>query len=138
MATIGEYTLPDDLYYHGEHFWAKPEGTVALIGMDEFGTKMAGEISFVELPMEDDEVGFNEQVGSLETGKWLGKIYSPVSGIVTEVNEDVEDDPSIVNASPYESWMFKVEMSDPSELDNLIHGDAVGPWLQNEIDERGS
>ena len=138
MPTIGEYTLPDDLYYHGEHFWAKVEGNTAVIGMDEFGTKLAGDISFIELPREDDEVGFNEQVGSLETGKWLGKIYSPLSGTVTEVNEDIDDDPAIVNEAPYDNWLFKVEMSDASELEKLIHGDAIGPWLEKEIEERGS
>ena len=69
MAKVGDYNLPDDLYYHKEHFWAKIDGDVATIGIDEFGTKLAGEISFIELPMEDDEVDAGGQCGSLETGK---------------------------------------------------------------------
>ncbi|MCK5743322.1 MAG: glycine cleavage system protein GcvH [Caldisericia bacterium] len=137
MPEIGDYNLPEDLYYHKEHFWVKVDGNTAIIGMDDFGTKLAGEISFIELPMEDDEVGFDEQVGSLETGKWLGKIYSPVSGTVSALNEDIEDDPAIVNESPYENWLFKVEMGDKSELEKLITGAAIAPWLEKEIEERG-
>ena len=116
MPKIGDYNLPDDLYYHKEHFWVKKDGNVAIVGIDEFGTKLAGEISFIELPMEDDEVSQNDQVGSLETGKWLGKIYSPVSGTVNAVNEDAVDDPSAINKDPYSNWLFKVEMKDAGEL----------------------
>ncbi|NLI39621.1 MAG: glycine cleavage system protein GcvH [Caldisericales bacterium] len=137
MPKIGDYNLPDDLYYHKEHFWVKKDGNVAIVGIDEFGTKLAGEISFIELPMEDDEVSQNDQVGSLETGKWLGKIYSPVSGTVIAVNEDAVDDPSIINKDPYNNWLFKIEMGDAGELEKLFFGDKVTPWLENEIATRG-
>ncbi|HPV86867.1 MAG TPA: glycine cleavage system protein GcvH [Caldisericia bacterium] len=137
MPKIGDYNLPDDLYYHKEHFWVKKDGNVAIIGIDEFGTKLAGEISFIELPMEDDEVSQNDQVGSLETGKWLGKIYSPVSGTVIAVNEDAVDDPSAINKDPYNNWLFKVEMKDAGELGKLYGGDKIAPWLENEIATRG-
>ncbi len=137
MAKIGDYNLPDDLFYHKEHFWVKRDGNVAVVGIDEFGTKMAGEISFIELPMEDDEVKAGDQVGSLETGKWLGKVYSPVSGAVIAVNEEAADDPSAINKDPYNTWLFKVDMSNPDDLNGLITGPAITPWLQNEITTRG-
>jgi len=138
MAQIGEYNLPDDLYYHKEHFWVKKDGNVAIVGIDEFGTKLAGEISFIELPMEDDEVGAGDQVGSLETGKWLGKVYSPVSGKIIAINEEATDDPTIINKDPYNSgWLFKIEMANESDLGNLTTGTAIAPWLQKEIETRG-
>lgn len=137
MAKVGDYNLPDDLYYHKEHFWAKIDGDVATIGMDEFGTKLAGEISFIELPMEDDEVDAGGQCGSLETGKWLGKIYSPVAGTVTAVNEAAVDDPVIINKDPYANWMFKVKMSNKGDLDALKTGAAIVPWLESEVATRG-
>ncbi|HOO96139.1 MAG TPA: glycine cleavage system protein GcvH [Caldisericia bacterium] len=138
MPQIGDYNLPDDLFYHREHYWVKKEGNIATIGIDDFGTKLAGEISFIELPMEDDEVEFDEQVGSLETGKWLGKVYSPVSGTVVEVNEDATDDPIIINNDPYgKGWLFKIEMSNEADLEKLVTGDAITPWLEKEIETRG-
>lgn len=137
MAKIADYNLPDDLFYHKEHFWVKRDGNVAIVGIDEFGTKMAGEISFIELPIEDDEVKAGDQVGSLETGKWLGKVYSPVSGTVIAVNEEAGDDPSAINKDPYNVWLFKVNMSNPNDLNNLIAGTAIAPWLENEIATRG-
>ncbi|MCD6382059.1 MAG: glycine cleavage system protein H, partial [Candidatus Hydrothermae bacterium] len=94
--------------------------------------------SFIELPMEGDEVSKDEVVGSFETGKWLGKIYAPVSGTVTKVNEELEDDPSIVNKDPYgEGWLFEIEMSNPDELKELMKGDSdeVVEWLKKEIEK---
>ncbi len=136
MAEYEGYLIPDDLYFHKEHMWVKVDGDTAIIGMDDFSQKLAGELSFIELPMEGDEVSKDEAVGSYETGKWMGKIFAPVSGEVVEVNEELEDDPSIVNQDPYgKGWMFKIKMSDPSEVDSLMKGDSVIPWLKEEIEK---
>ena len=136
MAEYEGYLIPDELYFHKEHMWVKVEGDTAVVGMDDFSQKLAGELSFIELPMEGDEVSKDEAVGSYETGKWMGKIFAPVSGEVVEVNEELEDDPSIVNQDPYgKGWMFKLKMSDPSEVDTLMKGDAVIPWLKEEIEK---
>ncbi len=130
------YKMPDELYYHKEHMWVKVEGNKAVIGLTDFTQKLAGEISFVELPEEGDEVEKDSVVGSYETGKWLGKIYAPLSGVVTKVNEDVEDDPSIINEDPYgKGWLFEIEMSDPSELDDLMRGEDAEKWLLSEIEK---
>ncbi len=136
MAEYEGYLIPDDLYFHKEHMWVKVDGDTAIVGMDDFSQKLAGELSFIELPMEGDEVSKDEAVGSYETGKWMGKIFAPVSGEVVEVNEELEDDPSIVNQDPYgKGWMFKIKMSDPSEVDSLMKGDSVIPWLKEEIEK---
>ena len=136
MAEYEGYLIPDELYFHKEHMWVKVDGDIAIVGMDDFSQKLAGELSFIELPMEGDEVSKDEAVGSYETGKWMGKIFAPVSGEVVEVNEELEDDPSIVNQDPYgKGWMFKIKMSDPSEVDSLMKGDSVIPWLKEEIEK---
>lgn len=134
MAKVKEYDLPDDLYYHREHMWLRAEGDVATVGLDDFAQKLAGEIQFVELPDADDEVGANEVVGTVETGKWVGKLYSPVSGAIVEVNEGVGDDPSLINSDPYGAgWLFKLRMSDAGELAALLQGAAAVTWLEGEV-----
>ena len=134
MATVEGYDLPDDLYYHKEHMWVRVEGDEAVVGTTDFAQKLAGDISFVDMPEEGDEIEQDERVGTIETGKWLGKLYAPVSGEVTARNEEVEDDPTVINREPYgEGWIFKIEMSDKSELDKLFKGDAAVEWLKGEI-----
>ncbi len=136
MAEVSGYQLPDDLLYHKEHMWVKVEGDVAVVGMTDFSQKLAGELSYVELPSEGDEVSQDEVVGTYETGKWMGKLFAPVSGEVVEVNEEVDDDPSLVNSDPYgQGWLFKIKMSDTSELNNLMKGDSAIEWLKGEIEK---
>ncbi len=134
MATVKDYDLPDDLYHHREHMWLRAEDDEAVVGLNDFAQKLAGEIQFVELPEPEDEVGADEVVGTVETGKWVGKLYAPVSGEITEVNEDLEDDPSMINSDPYgDGWIFKISMSDSSELEALMRGDDAVAWLEEEI-----
>lgn len=131
---IKGYKLPDDLYYHKEHMWVKVEGDKARVGITDFAQKLAGEISFIELPEEGDEVEKDSVVGSYETGKWLGKVYAPISGEVISVNEDVEDEPELINEDPYgKGWLFEIKISDMSQLDELMKGEEAKNWLLEEI-----
>jgi len=128
------YSLPDDLYYHKEHMWTKVEGDTAIVGIDDFSVKLAGEFSYIELPEEGDSVEMGEAVGSYETGKWMGKIFAPLTGEITEVNEELDDDPSIVNSDPYgKGWIFKMKIANAEELNQLMKGEAAVPWLKEEI-----
>ncbi len=134
MADIKGYIVPEDLYFHKEHMWVKVEGDVAIVGMDDFSQKLAGEISYVDLPQEGDSVSKDEAVGSFETGKWMGKFFAPVSGEIIEKNPNVEDDPSIINSDPYgKGWIFKIKMSNPDELNSLMKFADVEKWLESEI-----
>ena len=134
MAKLGEYDVPDELYYHKEHMWVRVEGDEAVVGLNDFSQKLAGEISYMEMPEEGDEVKQDEAVGSYETGKWLGKLYAPVSGEITAMNEEAEDEPTLVNKDPYgEGWLFKIKMSDSSQVKSLMHGEDVLKWLREEI-----
>lgn len=130
---VDKYEHPDDLLYHNEFCWVKAEGDVATIGLHDFYCQLAGEISFIDMPDEGDEIKRDERIGTVETGKWVGKLIAPVTGEVIAVNEDVDDDPAIVNESPYESWLLKVKLNDPDELKELMTAEDAVPWLEEEI-----
>lgn len=136
MAEIQGYQMPDDLYYHKEHMWVKKEGDVVRVGINDFSQKLAGELSFIELPDEGTEAGADEVIGSYETGKWMGKIYAPVAGEVTEKNSELEDDPTLVNSDPYgKGWLYTMKPADMGAVEELMHGDAVADWLKAEAEK---
>ncbi|EGQ2929774.1 glycine cleavage system protein GcvH [Staphylococcus pseudintermedius] len=117
--------VPSGLKYSKEHEWVKVEGNTAIIGITDFAQSELGDIVFVELPELEDELTEGETFGSVESVKTVSELYSPVSGKVVAVNENLEDAPEAVNESPYEeAWMVKVELKDESELDALL--DAAG------------
>jgi len=138
MAEIKGYNMPDELYYHEEHSWARVEGTKVTIGMTDMFQKEAGDIVFVDLPEEEDEVSQGETCGKIQSRKWIGKLVAPVSGEITQINEDLEDDTSLINSDPYgEGWILVIQGEDEddlqAELKNLIHGDAVSAFVDREI-----
>jgi glycine cleavage system H protein len=113
--------LPHDLKYSEEHEWVRVEGNKAYIGITDFAQSELGDIVFVELPEEGDETETDQPFGSVESVKTVSELYAPLSGTIVEINENLEDEPEKVNTSPYdEGWMIVVEMSDESELDNLM------------------
>ena len=125
MTTIGEYEFPDDLYYDQEHVWARVEGDTATIGMTQLGQDLAGEIVYVEVPRVGREVSQGEAFMSMESGKWVGRVKSPVSGEIIEANEEVEWESTLVNEDPYgEGWLAKIQASDLGELDSLLKADS--------------
>jgi glycine cleavage system H protein len=119
------YSFPDDLKYEKNHFWAKIEGDLVVTGASEFISKQAGEITFVDLPEEGDELTQGKPYGSIESGKWVGRIYAVVSGEVVEVNELLEDEPEKMNESPYgAAWICKIRPSNlGAEMANLMSPD---------------
>lgn len=136
---VEEYFTPDDVYYHKEHYWARVEGNVVVIGVSDFAQKLAGTIKRVVTLEEEDEIVQDKPFGTISSGKWTGKLYSPVSGEITEVNEDVEDEPGMVNEDPYgEGWLIKVEPSNlDGDLANLMKpGPEFEAWMKKEIVEK--
>ncbi len=133
---IKDYDLPDELYYHNEHAWAKPEpdGRVR-VGMSDFFQKAAGEVVYVDLPFEDDDIGQGETVGKVQSSKWVGKLVAPLSGKIVEVNGDLEGQSTLINKDPYGAgWIMVVAPSDwEGEKGVLLHGDTVPAWLEGEI-----
>lgn len=139
MVEIDGSSLPEELYYTKDHTWARIEDNGSVtVGMDAFGAKAAGNIEFIDLPMEEDEFEAGEAFGSLESAKWVGGLLMPVSGTVIAVNENIEDELELMTRDPYdEGWLIKVKPSNlKDDLKALVHGDDVGPWLKKEIETR--
>lgn len=125
--------LPEELLYSEEHEWVKKEGDKVRIGITDFAQSELGDIVFVELPEVGDEVEADEPFGSVESVKTVSELYAPVSGTIVEVNEELEDSPEYVNESPYENaWMIVVELSDPSELDELLSASDYQSFIEEE------
>jgi len=139
MAEIKGYNMPDELYYHEEHSWARVDGKRVTVGMNDMFQKEAGDIVFVDLPEEEDDVEQGETCGKIQSRKWIGKLVAPVSGEIAEINEELEDDTSLINSDPYgDGWILVIEVEDEEELaeelENLIHGDAVKDFIEREIE----
>ena len=134
---VAGYQMPDDLYYQKGFMWAKITGGAARVGLIDYAQKLAGDISYVELPFEGDEVTQGAEVGTVETGKWVGKLYAPLSGKIKAINEKLGDDPTLMNKDPYgEGWAFEIEIKDASETGNLMKVDAAAEWLKEEAKKR--
>jgi glycine cleavage system H protein len=133
---IKDYDLPDELYYHRDHAWAKLEedGRVR-VGMNDFFQKAAGDVVYVDLPFEDDDVTQGETCGKVQSSKWVGKLVAPASGTIVEVNEDLEGDSTLINKDPYGAgWIMVVEPSDwEGEKAVLMQGDAIKDWMDGEM-----
>lgn len=110
----------ESLRYSETHEWVKVEGDIAIVGVTDFAQSEMGDITYVDMPDVDDEVVKDEEFGALESVKASSDLISPVSGVVVENNEALEDAPELVNQDPYENWIIKVKMSDPDELNDLI------------------
>ena len=106
--------------YSESHEWVNVEGEIALIGITDYAQHALGNITYVDMPSEDDEVSAGEEFGAVESTKIASDLFSPVSGVVTEVNSALEDAPELINEDAYANWIIKVKMSDPSELETLL------------------
>ncbi len=137
MVKIEDYDLPDELYYTTEHSWVKIEGDSVVFGITDFAQALAEKVQAVQLPFEDEPVEFMKPFGTLESGKWTGKLYAPVDGEVTAFNEALWDDASLVNKEPYGlGWLVKVNPSNLQEdLSKLMKGgsDEFIEWQKSEI-----
>jgi len=134
---IQGYAMPEDLYYEENHYWVRPEDDLVVIGMDDFAQKLAGEIVYVQLPFEGKKLKKGKKFAQVESGKWLGKVFAPLNGILVESNEALETNPTLINEDCYGAgWMFKVRPADMSEVESLIHGpEAIPKWLVADIEK---
>ncbi len=115
--------IPGPLYSES-HEWVKVDGGVAIIGVTDYAQSELGDITYVDMPQKGDEVTKEGELGALESVKTAADLISPVSGTVVATNNQVEDDPSLINSDPYTNWIVKVEMSDVKELDSLLSAAA--------------
>ena len=114
----------EGLYYSESHEYVRVEGDFGFVGITDYAQAALGAVVYVDMPEVDDEVEAGEEFGAVESTKAASELMSPVSGTVVEVNEALEDEPELVNQDAYENWIIKVQLSDKSELDNLMDAAA--------------
>lgn len=117
--------VPNELKYTKDHEWIKVEGSTGTIGVTDFAQGELGDVVFVDIAEDLDEIKSGETFGTIEAVKTVSDLYAPCDGKVIEVNTSLADDPQKINSDPYgEGWLIKVELTDPSQLDSLL--DAEG------------
>jgi glycine cleavage system H protein len=114
----------EGLYYSESHEFVKVEGEYAYIGITDFAQGQLGNVTYIEFPEVDDEISAGDSFGSVESVKAASDLTSPVSGVVIEINEVLEDEPELVNKDAYSNWLIKIKLSDPSELESLMDAQA--------------
>jgi len=126
----------EELKYTKDHEWAHEEGEVLVIGVTDYAQDSLGEIVYIELPNEGDEITKGDPFGAVESTKAVSDLYAPVSGDVLEVNEALLDSPELINADPYgEAWMIKVKVYDHGELEDLMTFEQYTDFVENEVEE---
>ncbi len=125
--------FPDDLKYHREHTWVKVAGKKATVGITDYAQDALGDIVYIDLPEIDAEITKDSEFSEIESTKATSSVIAPVSGTVIEVNEDLEESPEIINEDPYgKGWIAVVELTDPSELDDLLDGADYERYIEEE------
>lgn len=122
----------EGLFYSESHEWVKVDGETAIIGISDHAQQAMGNIVYVDMPEEEDEVTADEDFGAVESVKAASDLISPVSGVIVEVNEALADAPELLNKDAYENWIIKVKMDDPEELKNLMDAAAYEKFCENE------
>lgn len=116
--------IPQELKYTKDHEWIKVDGNVVTIGITDFAQKELGDIVYVEIESDGEELEQGDVFGTVEAVKTVSDLFMPISGKVIEINENLESEPEIVNSDPYEKgWMIKVEIADASGLDAMLSAD---------------
>ena len=122
---------PDDYYYTKDHEWVKVEGEEAVIGITDFAQKQLGDVVYVELPQIGKEFGFHEVLGVVESVKAVSDIYSPISGEVVALNEDLNDSPEMMNEDPHnKGWIVRLKIKDKTEFEKLMSASDYEKFIE--------
>ncbi len=133
---VREYDVPDELYYHTEHTWVRVEGDGKVrVGLNDFAQAVAGDITYIDLPFEGDEVAQGDTCGKIQSSKWVGKLVAPVGGEIAAFNEELENDATLINQSCYgDGWILLIQPNNLEEdLGNLMKGPAAAAFLEGWI-----
>ena len=123
-------TVPDDLKYTEEHEWIRVEGDEIVVGVTDFAQGELGDVVFIELETEGEDLSRGDTFGTIEAVKTVSDLYMPVDGHVVKVNPALEDTPELVNSEPFGGgWMIRIKLSDPSQLDDLIPADKYSTMI---------
>ena len=122
--------VPKDLRYTMEHEWIRVEGDEIVVGVTDFAQGELGDVVFIELETEGEDLSRGDTFGTIEAVKTVSDLYMPVDGQVVKVNPALEDTPELVNSDPFgEGWMIRIKLSDPSQLDDLIPADKYSTMI---------
>ena len=131
MGELNELSFPDNVRYNEDHSWVRIKGDIAVIGITDYAQNQLGDLTFVDLPEEGETLEKGEEFGAVESSKAAVDLIVPLSGEVTAINEALEENPRLVNSSPYdEGWMIEVKMEDPKDLESLMTAEAYASMLQ--------
>jgi glycine cleavage system H protein len=135
---IDKFYYPEKYYYDKHHFWARVEEGMVIMGITEYATHSAGDLVFVEIVDTGKKVQQDKAFMSVESGKWVGRVFAPVSGEIVEINGELEFEPSLINRDPYgEGWIAKIKPSNlEMELGNLLTNENLREWLEPEIERQ--
>ena len=123
---------PASYRYTKEHEWISVDGTIGTIGITDYAQNSLGDIVYVDAPKVGDTVGAHTTFGSVESVKAVSDLYSPVSGTVTAVNEELKTSPDKINENAHDAWIIKVELSNPAELETLLDAAAYEAFVSEE------
>jgi glycine cleavage system H protein len=115
---------PSQLYYSESHEWVKVEGGIGTVGITDYAQDSLGEVVYIELPEEGTPVTKGEEFGAIESVKAASDLNAPITGVVSEVNGDLEDTPELINEDSYNHWIIKIEIEDESELERLMDAES--------------
>ncbi|MCP4604793.1 MAG: glycine cleavage system protein GcvH [Proteobacteria bacterium] len=125
-------TIPKELRFTKDHEWARLRGDIAVIGVTEFAVGQLGDITLIELPEIGVEVEAGDTIGVIESVKAVSDLYSPISGTIKAINDELEEAPERVNEDPYgEGWIVEIEIASPSEIDNMMDSDEYEAHVES-------
>lgn len=121
----------EGLYYAESHEFVKIEGEYGYVGITDYAQEQLGNVVYVDMPEVDDEVTAGEEFGAVESVKAASDLYSPISGVIVEINEALDSDPGAINKDAYANWIIKVKLSDPGEVENLMDAAAYAKCIEH-------
>lgn len=126
--------IPAELKYVSSHEWIRDEGDgVVTVGITEHAQELLGDVVFVEAPEVDEDVDAEDEIAVVESVKAASDIYAPLAGTITEVNEELEDSPELINSDPYgDGWMFKMKLADAGDLEKLLSAEDYAEEIADE------
>jgi glycine cleavage system H protein len=129
-----KYDIPENLFYDTNDFWIKVNGEEAVVGMTDYGQSNTGDILYLELSRGGETLKQGDRFGSIESGKWVGNLAAPLSGVVIDSNNEVERNPRKINTDAYgEGWMCRLKLSNPDEVKSLMPAQEYSQWVLEKI-----
>ena len=125
--------IPEDLRYHKEHEWVRLDGQKVTLGISDFAQDALGDVVFVDLPKVDAELTANQEIGEVESTKATSSLYSPVSGKILQVNDELQDHPEYLNQDPYgKGWIVVIELTNPADVEALMTASQYEEFLSSQ------